>query len=424
MEFQEFDKVIGYEDVKIELKRMCDCMRNPEKYRALGVRTPQGLLLHGEPGLGKTLMAKSLIAASGRTAYTCRKDLPDGEFVKEIKRIFQTAKQNAPSIVFLDDMDKFSNEDSDHPNAEEFVTVQSCIDAMKEHEVFVLATANDLGAVPSSLLRTGRFDKIIEVQSPESACAEKIVRHYLEQKHCAADVDAAEIAHILDGRSCADLETVINEAGLYAAFDGKDKVDMHDLVRACMRLLYNAPESLAPDDEKFIDRIAYHEAGHALIAELLTPNSVNFVSVSAYTGSVCGVTSMSNPKGYFRSKQMMENRVIAILGGKAASEIVFGEVDTGANRDLHRAFDIVERFVDNYCSYGFDKWEQSSSASQELLARRDAQMASDVQRFYEQAKTLLHAHRVLLDRLAASLMERKTLLGKEVRALITDTQAA
>ena len=134
---REFAVVIGYEPIKMELKRIIDIMLNPEKYKKLGVTTPRGVLFNGGPGLGKTLLANCFIRASGRKTFTCRKDKPNGDFVREIKNVFEDAKNNAPSIVFLDDMDKFANEDEYHENAEEFVTIQSCIDEVKNFEVFV-----------------------------------------------------------------------------------------------------------------------------------------------------------------------------------------------------------------------------------------------------------------------------------------------
>ena len=159
----EFDKVIGYEDAKMELKRFCDVLRNPEKYTKLGVTMPSGILLCGEPGLGKTLMARCFIAESGCRVFTLRKEKPNGDFVNQIKETFEKAKTDSPSIVFLDDMDKFANEDDMHRDAEEYVTVQSCIDACKGHGIFTLATVNDKHCLPDSLLRAGRFDKVIEL---------------------------------------------------------------------------------------------------------------------------------------------------------------------------------------------------------------------------------------------------------------------
>ena len=153
----EFDRIIGYEAIKKELEQISDVLRNPEEYKKLGVKAPRGLMLYGEPGVGKSLMASALIEASGLKAFTCRKDRPDGEFVNRITATFEAARKEAPSIVFLDDMDKFANGDEDHPDAEEYVTVQSCIDESRDKGVFVLATVNDICCLPRSLRRsTGR----------------------------------------------------------------------------------------------------------------------------------------------------------------------------------------------------------------------------------------------------------------------------
>ena len=173
------DKIIGYSNIKCELKQIADTLKNRDVYEKLGVYSPRGLLLYGEPGVGKSLMASAIIEESGRTAFTCRKDKPNGDFVKHIKETFDKAAENAPSIVYLDDMDKFANGDERHPDAEEYVTVQSCIDEVKHKEVFVLATVNNINNLPKSLYRAGRFDRTIEVEAPRGKDAEKIIAHVM-----------------------------------------------------------------------------------------------------------------------------------------------------------------------------------------------------------------------------------------------------
>ena len=144
MEHTAFEAIIGYEDIKLELRRILDQLINSEKYEALGVTEPHGLLLHGEPGVGKSTLARCFLEACGRKSYICRKEKPNGDFVKEISRIFDEAEQNTPSVILLDDVDKFSNEDENHRDAEEFVAVQACIDRVKNSQVFVIATANKI----------------------------------------------------------------------------------------------------------------------------------------------------------------------------------------------------------------------------------------------------------------------------------------
>lgn len=415
---KEFNKVIGYEDVKIELERIIDMMVNQDKYKALGVSTTKGLLLNGVPGVGKTLMAKCFIKASKRPTFIIRKDLPDGDFVKYIKTSFEKAKKQAPSIVFLDDMDKFANEDSHHKNAEEFVTIQSCIDECKDYEVFVLATTNDLDAIPNSLLREGRFDKRIDVENPEGEDAVKIVKHYLKNKRCAKDVDAEEIVKLLNGRSCASLETVINEAGVYAGYENRKEVSMNDLVRAFMRVVYKAPEKLNNKNDKYIRRTSLHECGHVVVSEALEPGSVNFVTVKPFGGPTKGFAGYNSNENYWDDKEYMENRVISLLAGKAATEIVYGITDVGANSDVHRAFDIVERFVDNYCTYGFTNWEGNGSYVPEAQEeRRMNYITCEMERYYQQAKKILIENRKYLDTLTDELVKKQVLLAKDVQRL-------
>ncbi len=415
---KEFDKVIGYEDVKIELERIVDMMVCPDKYQNLGVTTTRGLLLHGEPGTGKTLMATCFIEASHRPTYTIRKTLPDGEFVKYIRDTFEQAVTNAPSIVFMDDMDKFANEDEWHLNAEEFVTIQSCIDDCKGKEVFFLATTNDLRAIPRSLLRSGRFDKTIVVKNPTGKDAEKIVAHYLKNKKCSSDVDSKGISRLLYGRSCADLETVINEAGVYAAFDNQNEIRMNDMVRAFMRIVYKAPEKTKPSADKYIRQTAIHEAGHAVITEILEPNSVPIVTIKPHNSDIRGFTLIENDDDYFADKQFMENRVLALLGGKAAIEVLYGITDVGCNDDIHRAIKIVERFVDHYCTYGFHAFESICENDPDSLRQSKASLISyEMERYYQQAKRLIIENRNFVEKLADELVNREVLLEKDIQAI-------
>lgn len=412
----EFDKIIGYKDVKTDLIRLCDVIKNAEKYKALGITPIGGLLLDGDPGVGKTLMANCFIKESGRKAFVCRKNKPGGEFVDEIKNVFTEAAENAPSIVLLDDMDKFANEDDYHTNAEAYVTVQSCIDEIKGKDVFVIATTNGTDNLPRSLLRAGRFDTIINVDAPEGEDAVEIVKYYLSQKKAVAEINAEAVARLLNGKSCAVLETVVNTAGQYAGFKNKEMIDVDDIVCACLRVIYNAPESTAPHNPVILKRTAYHEAGHTVVAEILEEGSVDLVSVRKNTGTVSGFTAYHNPEDYWISKTHMENCVIAILGGKAAIEIIFGEADTGANNDLHRAFDIVKRFADDYCSYGFGCWTERDN-SNSLMTRKEDRIIADMENYYTKAKKILIENRAFLEMLAKRLQEKDTLVSSEIKEI-------
>ncbi len=419
-----FDKVIGYESVKKELERLCDVLKNGDKYARLGVEMPRGLMLHGDPGVGKTTMANCFIEALGWKVCLCRKAKSDGAFVDEIKRTFEEAKAQAPAVVFLDDLDKFANDDEEHTNSEEFVTVQSCIDGARGMRVFVLATANNIRNFPQSLLRSGRFDAVLYIDAPDGKDAEEIIAHYLSKKKFVADVDTEAIARILNGKSCADLERVVNEAGIYAGFANKEQIDMDAIVRACMRVIFEAPED---EGESFSlsaqKRIAYHEAGHAVIAEVLEPGSTNLVTVCTHNSRTGGIASVSRSPDYFTSATCMEDRVISLLGGKAATELVFGEVDTGAGSDLHRASEIVLRLVDDYAGRGFSQYLTNGSGDR-ITDSRDAAVSVELERCYLRAKKILTENRAFLDALARELFEKKVLLGTEVRNIKAASEEA
>lgn len=413
-----FDRIIGYDDIKLELARFASVLREPERYSKLGVTTPSGILLSGEPGLGKTLMAKCFITEAGCKAYTLRKDKPDGDFVNQIKETFEKAKNDTDgiAIVFLDDMDKFANEDNMHCDAEEYVAVQSCIDDCKGCGVFVFATVNDRYCLPRSLMRAGRFDKVIEVEAPKGKEAEDIIRHFLEQKQIMGDIDIEEISRMMEGKSCAELETVINEAGIYAGYAGKDKIDQEDVIKSCMRMIFDALECMNPTDNGRIKNIAVHEAGHAVVSEILDPGSVTLVSVCGYSGSVEGLTKMHRLERRDVSKELQEHEVIGTLAGKAATEMVFGTADVGCNADMHKIFDAVMEFVDNNCTLGFETFEGISS-SQYLLEKKDRLVASEVERYYRIAKQIIVENRDFLDRVVDALLDHKTVTYRELQEI-------
>ena len=412
-----FESVIGYEAIKLELARILDQLIYPDKYAALGVTEPHGLLLHGEPGVGKSTMAQSVVKACGRAAFVCRKDKSNGDFIKEIVRIFDEAEKNAPSVILLDDIDKFANEDECHCDSEEFVTVQACIDKVKDKRVFVIATANNMRKLPGSLTRPGRFDHILKLDSPEGKDAEDIVAYYLSTKSYVANIDVRRIARLLEGKSCAQLETVVNQAGAYAAFDGRSQIEMKDMIKAILRIVFEAPESFDKDPST-LPLTACHEAGHALVAELLQPDSVNLVTVLNHDSYAAGIISLHRDEGYFHHKKMMENRVMCLLAGKAAIEVCYGVIDPGANDDLKRAFDIVHRFVDHYCSYGFGQFVFDQFPSNGVLDRRDSRVAAEMEHYYAQTKQLIIENRETLDKLTNRLVEEKTLLGDQVQEII------
>ena len=417
-----FDRIIGYESIRKELERTADALKNTEIYSRLGVSAPRGLLLYGNPGVGKTLMASCLIDASGRTAYTCRKDHPDGEFVNVIRNVFEKAVQEAPSIVFLDDLDKFANNDNDHKDSEEYVTVQSCIDAARKSEVFVLATANDLDDLPESLTRPGRFDRLIEVDTPSGEDAAKIVRHYLESKACVADVDPETIACTMTGHSCAELETAINKAGLLAGYERSETITMRHLLLGCMDIVHHVSPDSILKGKSDIDsmRAAYHEAGHALVSELLFPNSVSVICLHEDHGCISGFTSYRCNHNIYTLDDRM-NAVARIMGGRAATMQKFGVADLGCSKDVDHANHTLLTLTKDMVAFGFRFYDKGYENSDQLRFRQEQMAALKMDECYNRALRLIAENRELLDAIAKELLQNGLLVADDVQRVIRTT---
>lgn len=425
-----FDKIIGYSSIKKELQQISDTLKNRDAYDRLGVSAPRGLMLYGEPGVGKSLMANAVIKDSGRKVFCCRKDSPNGDFIKKIKATFDKAVQNAPSIVYLDDMDKFANGDERHPDAEEYVTVQSCIDETKDKQVFVLATVNNIRCLPRSLRRAGRFDRTIEVNAPHGEDAVKIITYYLQSKRFIDGIDPTVIAKIMDGRSCAELETVINEAGLFAGYERAESITMEHFLKACMRTVFQAfpddEDDLADEQDGFscglsdpdpvVSQIVYHEAGHVVTSEVLCPESVTLVSAYGTTQRGGGFTSYYNDN----SKSPLywnKSRIIGSLGGIAAIEQKFGISDIGCERDLDQAFGMTRELLVNTCINGFYLHTAEYSDSQRLMSEQEQAVAAEIEKYYRKAKEILSSNWDFFEKIAAALAQRKLLSAVDIQLI-------
>ena len=420
-----FDKIIGYASLKQELMQISDTLKNREFYDKLSVCAPRGLLLYGEPGVGKSLMASAVIEESGRPVFRCRKDEPNGDFVKKIKATFDKAAENAPSIVFLDDLDKFANGDENHPDAEEYVTVQSCIDEVKGKEVFVLATANDIDCLPDSLCRPGRFDRTIEVEVPPREDAVEIIAHYLKSKRFVEGVDPTVIAKIMIGHSCADLETVINEAGLYAGYERAESITMEHFLKACLRTVFDK-DGLANEQDDFSSHLSdphhiashmiYHEAGHAVVSEVLCPGSVTLVFAGNLRQEEGGFTRDYREPGS-SLLEWRKKRIITSLGGMAAMEQKFGLPDVGCASDLNYAFDKVRNLLSDTCINGFSFYTRGYSDSERRMADRDQAVSTQVEQYYRKAKEIISANWDFFEKLAAALAEKKLLSAVDIEKI-------
>ena len=412
-----FDKVVGYENIKRELLQVCDMLHNKSVYEEMGARMPRGVLLFGEPGLGKTLMAKCFIEESGLPAYTVRRNRGTDDFVSEITASFSKAKETAPSIVFLDDMDKFANEDENHRDAEEYAAVQAGIDDAKDSEVFVFATVNNMRKLPRSLLRTGRFDRKIEVYSPADEDAFNIIKHYLKNKKVSEKVNLEDVAKMISYSSCAELETIMNEAAINAAYARRHCMEMEDLVDAVLRMEYDAPNSYTKSTEEERRKVALHEAGHLVVCEVLHPGSVGIASMRATDEDAMG--------GFIKRCKDLKRRpyhALVSLGGKAAVELYYAETcASGCQSDLTKAIDHIRTSiaVSGACGLGFLDMETSHSPamSNDFIARNEAVTQAILERYLFKAREILVKNRGFLESAVEALMEKETLLYSDIRTL-------
>lgn len=423
-----FAEVIGYEDIKKEVYEYCDILKNTHKYKKLGICSPHGILLHGEPGVGKSLMSKCIIKASGRKSFIVRKNKPDRDFIDYIKETFDQAKAESPSIIVLDDLDKFSNDDYDHRNAQEYVTVQSCIDDIRNDEVFVIATVNDIDLLPDSLIRTGRFDRVIEINRPEEEEATEIIRYHLSRRGELADLDIDEMAEIMSGTTCAVLEAVINEAGIIAVHSNRNKIEREDIIRAYLRLAFKSPQKISrfTSSGEYEQKLhtAIHEAGHTLVSELLNPGSAKLVSICKHTGNVGGITSTHRSERNRFSNEKYSQQILVLLAGRAAIEIVTGQVDLGASNDLLRARDMIENShktcaPDDFMTLTTDIY-RDPEAQRELRIRYTA---FELDKYYKDVKELIVKNRQYLDAIIRELLEKETLTQRELKILFAQKQS-
>lgn len=405
-----FTRVCGYEDIKTELMRIHNLLKNAEKFEKMGVKRPRGVLLYGDSGLGKTLMAECFIGEWIFPVFEVSKEEPGCQVIDDIRGAFAKAKDaGEQAIVFLDNLD-------DDADDSVYAALRACMDVCREDDVFVLATARDKDNIPDYLLRPGRFDKVIEVDNPTVEDATEILKFYLALKECASDVDAEEIAAIMRGHSCADLEMVVNEAAIYAANGYRDVIMQKDLLRACMCLMFASPEKADAGKEKDLLEVAVHEAGHVVAAEVLEAGCVAVTSVRSHTGGFAGITCVNYAENNDRNMKLIERRIIHSLAGKAASEIVLGMVDVGCADDLAGAFRRVERLVDDVCAYGFDAYEAPHS-SETLRAKKEHRIAEKMTEYYQAAKQLLAENRAFLDNVTEELMRKKTLRQQDIKKL-------
>ena len=412
-----FDKVIGYETIKKELVQLCDMIHNKEIYENMGAKLPQGILLYGDPGLGKTLIAKCFIEETGIKSFVIRRNKGDNEFVEGISEIFEKAKKEAPAIIFLDDMDKFANEDDDHKDAEEYVVVQSGIDEVKSCDVFILATANNIHKLPESLIRAGRFDRKIEVFCPNEEDTSKIMEHFLATKKISNDINMQDLSRMISYSSCAELETILNEAAISAAYNRKETIGMQDIVEAVLRKEYNAPDNYTKASKEELQKRALHEAGHVVISEVLDKESVGLVSIRS--------TGRDSLGGFMHRCKNLKRRVYDILislGGKAAVELYYSETcASGCHSDLEKAFTNIRTAISESGTLGFGMLDvetrRSPITSEAMNARTEVVVQAEMERYLFQSRNILLKNKDFLEKVTEKLLEKETLLYSDIQAI-------
>lgn len=415
-----FDKVIGYDSIKKELLQVIDMIHCKDVYKEMGAKIPQGILLYGDPGLGKTLMAKCFVEDAGLQTYTVRRT-KSNDFVEEISNTFKKAKENAPSIIFLDDMDKFANEDCRHSDTEEYVAVQAGIDETIDSGVFVLATVNDMIKLPRSLKRAGRFDIKVNVLPPVGEDARKIIDYYLSDKKVSDQVCMDDFYKMITYSSCSELEMVINQAAIFAVSKGKGSIEMDELVEAVLRTSYDSPDGLTIINRHELEIAATHEAGHAVAAELLCPGSVGFVSLRSHG---------RHDKGGFvhmcDTSYNAETDALIALGGRVAGEMYFAEEGiNGSEGDLYRAGEKIRRRIFTTGSRGLglgdvDNRYAPNRLSEDLNSRIEAVTCAEMERCMFRVKSLLYKNRPFVEKIRDALLEKKVLLHSDIQKIKND----
>ena len=412
-----FDKVIGYETIKTELLQICDMIHNREVYENLGAKLPCGVLLYGAPGLGKTLMANCLIEECGLKAYTIRRNKETNSFVEEITDTFRKAKENAPSVIFLDDMDKFANEDEGHRDAEEYVAVQSGIDEVRGFDVFVLATVNDKRKLPGSLIRSGRFDRKIEMHRPTQKDATAIIAHYLKSKKIDDDINMEDVSMMISYSSCAELETILNEAAIIAAFERRTKITMNDIVSAVLRKEYNSFDNHTEPSEEDLRKIALHEAGHLVVCEVLCEGSVGLASIRK--------TEYNSIGGFIhKCKDFRRDSydILVSLAGKAAVELYYSDTPAeGCWPDIHRAAEQLNNEISSRGACGLGLIDittfDNSDASEDFKSKNEAVTYAELERYMLKARSIILKNREFLEKVTEALLEKETLLYSDIKKL-------
>ncbi|MDI3341093.1 MAG: ATP-dependent zinc metalloprotease FtsH [Sphaerobacter sp.] len=430
-----FADVAGSEEIKEEVADIVEYLRDPERFRQLGARIPRGVLLTGPPGTGKTLLTRAL-AGEARASFF---SVSGSEFVElyvgvgasRVRELFRKAKEHAPSIIFIDEIDAIGRRRGRMDQSSEYDQTLNQIlvemDGFEERTtVVVVAATNRVDILDPALLRPGRFDRKVTVDLPDRRARRAILEVHARGKPFAADVDLDEIAARTTGMSGADLANIINEAAILAARDRRATITNHDLLEALDRTLAGPARNASRFSERERRVIAYHEAGHAVVAHLLEhADPVRKVSIVS-RGRAGGYTVImpDEDRGLWTRAQL-NHRLAALLGGLAAEEIIFGDITTGSSNDLEQVTSIATSMVQRYgMGHRFGLLAIGPGSDLTQLSPQSAYTAEQealqlVEQAHQTALDVLRTHLDDLEQVAQRLLEVETIDGDELAALVS-----
>ena len=436
-----FDDVAGVDEEKEELQEIVEFLKNPKKFTDMGARIPKGVLLVGQPGTGKTLLAKAVAGEAGVPFYI----ISGSDFVEmfvgvgasRVRDLFEEAKKNAPCIIFIDEIDAVGRQrgaglGGGHDEREQTLNQLLVeMDGFSDNEgVIILAATNRPDVLDKALLRAGRFDRQIVVGSPDVKAREQILEVHARKKKLADDVDLKVIAKNTSGFAGADLENVLNEAALLAARRNYKEIGMKEIEDAMVKVTMGPEKKTRVRSEKENRLVAYHEAGHAVVSRYL-PTQDPVHQISIIPRGMAGGYTMYRPTEdkSFMSKTEMEENIVSLLGGRVAEALILNDISTGASNDIERASQIARNMVTKYgmsekvgtVMFGGGEGEvflgrdfaQTKDYSEETAALIDEEVKRIVQTAYEKAVKILTEHVDKLHAVAGVLMEKEKIEGEE-----------
>ena len=440
-----FDDVAGEDEAKENLAEIVDYLHNPKKYTDVGASMPKGVLLVGPPGTGKTMLAKAVAGEAGVPFFS----ISGSEFVEmfvgmgasKVRDLFKQAKEKAPCIVFIDEIDAIGKKRDGQlsTNDEREQTLNQLLTEMDGFEgnngVIILAATNRPESLDPALTRPGRFDRRVPVELPDLAGREAILKVHARKIRTASDVDFHTIARMAAGTSGAELANIINEAALRAVRAGRTVVTQADLEESIEVVIagYQKKNAILSDQEKRV--VAYHEIGHALVAALQTASApVQKITIIPRTSGALGYTmQVDTADKNLLTKEELENKIATLTGGRAAEEVAFGQITTGASNDIEQATKLARAMITRYgMNDDFDMvafetvtnqylgGDTSLACSAETQQAIDQKVIALVKRQHAKARKILEDNRDALDRLAQYLYEKETITGEEFMQLLAE----